>query len=400
MPTQPRDIICFGTDWYSPSKVSIRHLVEVQHERGSRVLWVNPVPIRFPATRNRQFWTKVQHKARTHARLLSRQGEGLWVYSPVYLPLYRGPGFALNRLAISMQIILLRLVLGMRKPLVFGSMFTAWFALPAVRDCPLIFHFADKISAFREVSGIPERRRVLEEMERSIIKAAVLATCSSRAIHEHVASVAGSGAEKVILLPHAVRAATFLDQPIDAQAIPPEMAALPHPIAGYFGSLTHTNDTETFLAAAQGLPDWSFVFIGRVTGDYTALQALPNVHFLGPQPHERIPAYGAAFDLCFMGWRAHEWITNSFPLKTLEYLALGKPVVCAGAIPEVQERFPGLVVTTKSPGDFQAALMREVHEDSAAKRKARVDAVYQETWERRVDVVLAELRRRGVHDGI
>lgn len=396
MATRTRDIICFGTDWYSPSKVSIRQIVEEFHGRGARVLWVNPVPIRFPSTRRKEFWSKVQHKARTHARLLSRQGDGLWVYSPLYVPYYRGPGFQVNRLAVSLQILMLRLLLGLRRPLVFGSMFTTWFALPAVGGCPMVFHFADKISAFREVSGVPERRRVLEAMEQEIVRAATLATCSSAAIHRHVAGLGGGAEGKAVLLPHAVRADTFLSPPAGGWTVPGDLAGLPHPIAGYFGSLTHTNDAETFLAAARDLPAWSFVFIGRVSGDYTALEALPNVHFLGPRPHGEIPAYGSAFDVCFMGWRAHEWIANCFPLKTLEYLSLGRPVVCAGHIPEVEERFGGLVTSTDSADGFRAALVAAVRDDSAVRQAERIAAVRGETWARRVDTILAELDRRGV----
>lgn len=395
MNRHPRDVICFGTDWYSPSKVSIRQIVDVLHERGSRVLWVNPVPIRFPRTGRRELWGKVQNKARTHSRLLSRQSAGLYVYSPVYLPVFRGPAFGVNRLVVAAQIMLLRAFLGMWHPLVFGSRFTTWFALPAVRDCPLVFHFADKISAFRDVSGDADRRQVLVEMERSLIRAAILATCSSTKIHEYVLEVAGGDARKVRYLPHAMRASLFGDLTGDGEGAPAELVDLPHPIAGYFGSLTHTNDVEAFHAAATALPGWSFVFIGRAIGDYSQLEALPNVRFLGPRPHERIPAYGAAFDVCFMGWKPHEWISNSSPVKTLEYLALGKPIVCSSHISELAERFPGLVVMTTSPGEFVEALGSAVAGDSEALRGARRAAVAGATWERRVDEILGHLAELG-----
>jgi len=394
MPHRPDDVICFGSDWYSASVVSIRQMVEELHGRGARVLWINPVPVRFPSARGRDFMKKVSNKARTHARFLSRQGDGLYVYSPLYLPLYKGPGFFINRVALTLQVLVLRLLLGMRRPLVMGSAFTAWFGLPAVRGLPFVFHFADKISAFREVSDVPERRRILEDMEREIVRAADLCTCSSRAIQEHVASVAGAEATKAVLLPHAVKAHAFLQE--DApRALPRELADLPRPIAGYFGSLTQTNDQATFLHAARALPDWSFVFIGKVLGDYAELESLPNVHFLGPRPHAEIPAYGAAFDVCFMGWRAHEWITNCFPLKTLEYLALEKPVVCAGRIDEVVERFPDLVRTTGSPEEFTAALAEEVAADGPQPRQRRREAVRSETWAHRIDTILIRLADLG-----
>jgi glycosyltransferase involved in cell wall biosynthesis len=395
MNRSPRDVICFGTDWYSPSKVSIRQIVDVLHERGSRVLWVNPVPIRFPRTGRRELWDKVQNKARTHSRLMSRPSAGLYVYSPFYLPVFRGPAFFINRAALTVQVLFLRAILGMWHPLVFGSRFTAWFALPAIRDCPLVFHFADKISAFRDVSGNAQRRQVLVDMERTLINSAILATCSSTMIHEYVLGVADGDTKKVRYLPHAMRASLFGGLNRDDDAVPADIAELPRPIAGYFGSLTHTNDLDAFRAAATALPGWSFVFIGRTVGDYSTLESLANVKFLGPRPHEMIPAYGAAFDVCFMGWKPHEWISNCSPVKTLEYLALGKPIVCSSSIDELTGRFPGLITMTSSNSEFVDALVRAVADDTVAHRDARRTAVADSTWERRVDEILACLAEQG-----
>lgn len=393
--TIPRDVICFGTDWYSPSKVSIRQLVDVLHERGSRVLWVNPVPIRFPRSRGKELWGKVQTKARTHSRLLARPAPRVYVFSPVYLPVFRGPSFLLNRLLVVAQVALLRLLLGFRRPLVFGSRFTTWFAMPAISDCPLVFHFADKISAFRDVSTDPARRQILIDMERAMVRKASLATCSSMKIHEYVLDVSGGDSAKVRYLPHAMRASLFSNAAASDLPAPADIAPLPRPIAGYFGSLTHTNDVEAFEAAAKALPGWSFVFIGKTVGDYSSLAALANVHFLGPRPHEDIPAYGAAFDVCFMGWKPHEWITNCSPVKTLEYLALGKPIVCSSVIDELEDRFPGLVLTATGGSAFAEALVKAVEGDTESKRAARRAAVADSTWERRIDEILIALDEQG-----
>jgi glycosyltransferase involved in cell wall biosynthesis len=391
MPGQagPKHVICFGTDWYVPLESSVKQVVGELRQRGARVLWINPLPIRFPDVRRPDFWKKVKGKARTHARFLAKVDEGLHVYSPFYLPVFQSWAWRVNRWLVSLQVATLRIVLGLRSPLVVGSEFTCWFAMPAIRRDRFFFHFADKISAFREVSARPDKRRVLEDMEREIIANCSLAGCSSRSIHAHVlaqARRAGTDAAKILYLPHAINHRLFADA--SSRPRPADLAAIPGPIAGYFGSLTEANDKATFLAAARALPDWSFVFVGQVRGDYGELDALPNVHFLGPKPHGEIPAYGAGFDVCFMGWLPHEWITNCFPLKTLEYLALGKPIVCSVPIAELRDTFPDLIVFTETAEQFTAAVVAARGADSPALEAARRRAVGDFTWQAYVDKVL------------
>ena len=391
--TWPENVICFGTDWYIPLESSVKQIVGELRERGARVLWVNPLPIRFPDVKRPDFWKKVKGKARTHARFVTKVDDGLYVYSPLYLPVFKSWAWRVNRWLVALQIAVLRVALRMRAPLVVGSEFTCWFALPALRRDRFFFHFADKISAFREVSSRPDKRRVLEDMEREIIAACSLAGCSSRSIHTHVLAQArrtGTDETKILYLPHAINHRLFAAA--DDRSPPADLAAIPGPIAGYFGSLTEANDKPTFLAAARALPDWSFAFVGQVRGNYDELAALPNVHFLGPKPHAEIPAYGACFDVCFMGWLPHEWITNCFPLKTLEYLALGKPVVCSVPITELAETFPEHVVFTQTAQEFAAALVAARDADGPERRAARRGAVGDFTWRAYVDKVLAGMR--------
>jgi len=394
----PKNIICLGTDWYSPLESSIRQITTEFRRRGCRVLWINPLPIRFPSTKRPDFHKKIVNKAKTHSRLLKKPAPDVHVYSPLYLPLFSGWGMKINRLLVSTQVGLVRLFLGFRSPLVLGSEFTCWYAMPVLRRLPLFFHFADKISAVREVQSNPARRRVLEKMEGEILAEADVSGCSSRLIHQHVLEVAssrGMPVERILYLPHAVDARIFDNA--QNQTDPADIADLPRPIAGYYGSLTQANDKETFLAAAKALPDWSFVFIGKAVGDYEQLAALDNVHFLGPKAHADIPRYGRCFDVCFMGWLPHEWITNCFPLKTMEYLLLGKPIVCSGRIDEVAHNFPGLIRFTNDPEEFIKGLVEEWTHDSPDRAQRRQEAVGDFTWETYVDKVLQAFAETGKH---
>jgi glycosyltransferase involved in cell wall biosynthesis len=386
-------VICLGTDWYQPIKSSTSQVIDCFYRRGMKVLWINPVPIRFPSTKRSDFWSRVQSKAQTHARLLSTPQKNMYVYSPVFLPGFSETAMQFNRMIITAQVAALCQILRMSTPLFFFSTYTAWYALPLLKHAPSVFHFADKISAFRETSSNPYRRRILDTMETQLIRAASLITCSSRSIYKHAFQKVGDQTEKVLYLPHGVNASRFRAILEGNVAMPTDLKDISKPIAGYFGTLTETNDKATFAYAAQRCPDWSFVFIGKVAGDYTELACFKNVFFLGQKPYEEIPIYGKFFDVCFMGWLPHEWITNCSPIKTLEYLALGKPVVCSSYIEELDKYAP-LVQVTRTPEEYVTALRKAYEQNNPALVQARLEFVRQYTWDAHADTILQFLNSR------
>ena len=124
-----------------------------------------------------------------------------------------------------------------------------------------------------------------------------------------------------------------------------------------------------------------------MAGDYTELASFKNVFFLGQKPYEEIPVYGKFFDVGFMGWLPHEWITNCSPIKAVEYLALGKPVICSSYIAEL-EKYAPLVQITRTPKEYVAAL-REAHaQNNSELVKRRLDCVKEYTWDVHVDTIL------------
>ena len=105
---------------------------------------------------------------------------------------------------------------------------------------------------------------------------------------------------KVRVLHHGVDFPHFSAE-LEPPDIMKQIKALGRPIAGYFGSLSDANDKEVFLSLAQH--GFSIVIIGKVLGDYSALQALENIHMLGPIPYSLLPRYAQAFDIGLLNWR-------------------------------------------------------------------------------------------------
>lgn len=104
---------------------------------------------------------------------------------------------------------------------------------------------------------------------------------------------------------------------------------IPHPIVGYFGTLSHWIDREVILGVSTQYPLWQFVFIGprADNGFLDPVFSRPNCHWLGIEPYETLPGLSARFDVCWMPFRQTDLTEAINPVKIYEYLALGKPVV-------------------------------------------------------------------------
>src|SRR5207249_4443843 len=113
---------------------------------------------------------------------------------------------------------------------------------------------------------------------------------------------------------------------VDPGPQPRELQHLPGPLLGFFGTLAPWIDTELLKQVARAFPHGSIVLIGPVWID-CEIPNLPNVHWLGPRSYADLPRYAAHFDVGLIPFRINTLTAYVNPLKLLEYLALGLPVV-------------------------------------------------------------------------
>lgn len=166
--------------------------------------------------------------------------------------------------------------------------------------------------------------------------------------------------------------------------VPADLADIPGPIIGYVGALlTLRLDLPLLLTLAQRHPAWSFVLIGREDECFagSALHQLPNVYFLGHRHPNEVPGYIQAFDVCINPQLLNEITIGNFPLKILEYLALGKPVV-ATATNTMREVFSEHTYLATGLESYETQLAKALREDSAGKARERRAFVDQFSWQR------------------
>jgi glycosyltransferase involved in cell wall biosynthesis len=185
-----------------------------------------------------------------------------------------------------------------------------------MRKRALLFNRSDLHSAFPEAD-----HTVIAELERELLTNADHVLYVSHALQENENELASDRGH-------------FLDHGVDVEhfqrrsEIPADLAAIPGPRIGFFGSLDdYLVDFNLLERIAKELPEVSLVLIGDATHSMERFANYPNVHVLGFRPYETIPAYGSGFDVALMPWLANEWIAFANPIKLKEYLALGLPVV-------------------------------------------------------------------------
>lgn len=380
------NILCFGNQWDPARPLSSKQTV-MRLSNGGTVLWVNPLPLVMPSFKgvvsNKGLQNRIFDKIKTHANLI-RKYKNIWVLSPFYLPIYGRKFFeVVNKVLLLKQVRLsVNTILGKEYLVYATSTYSVLDAFDIVNNKKLIFHYADMISSLRM---LPEAERPkFRQKDVKIIESSDLVLCSSKAIMKSLQKLSPLKS-KLRYFPHGVDWSLFDEARNNPRRIR-EMECIRKPIIGYFGSLTDANDKEAIRFCAAKRPQWNFVLIGATKGDYSMLQAFPNVHFLGKKRHEDIPHYGRYFDVGLLNWRPHNWIKNCYPLKSVEYLALGLPIVST-PIDELRQNFSDFVFFANTPEQYLTEIEKALNEDSLKKRDARMGRVKDETWDSRINLL-------------
>jgi teichuronic acid biosynthesis glycosyltransferase TuaH len=142
----------------------------------------------------------------------------------------------------------------------------------------------------------------------------------------------------------------------------PDDVDLPGPIVGFVGHLNDRTDLALLEAIAE--TGTSLLVIGPREESFeptrfAALAARPNVAYLGRRPFAGLPSYLRKIDVGVVPYADTRFNRSSFPLKMLEYLAAGLPVVST-PLPAVRWLDTDLIVTAADPAEFAAAALAEV----------------------------------------
>ena len=131
-----------------------------------------------PPMANPDFFLKIRRKLRSYTRWLRKVPEGLWVMTPVNLPLYGSrAGRWLNRILLVVQLRLAMLLLHMSRPILWVAIPTAAEMAGRLGEKLLLYQVSDKYDA-NEDSALSQQ--IIRRYDRQLKDAADVVLYSGR----------------------------------------------------------------------------------------------------------------------------------------------------------------------------------------------------------------------------
>jgi teichuronic acid biosynthesis glycosyltransferase TuaH len=329
-------VVIAGTSWdgiWYPE----RH-VAVQLASQVPVLWVDP-PAPLVSPRRWSSPLKTLRESRLH-----QVAPNIWRFTPITVPGVHRP--VLRELASrharrSIRKTAARLGGRVRATIVatLGDM------LDVVPGAPRVFYATDDFVAGAELMGLSARW--MEKMEeRQLEQADVVVAISSQLREKWLAK-----RDDVVVVPNGCdidRFATTDEAPL------PEDVKLPSPIAGFVGLMSERIDLTMLERTADTGVSLLLVGPRQPTFDIARMEALlarPNVQWVGGKSFDEIPSYMRVIDVGLTPYTQSEFNFGSVPLKTIEYLAAGRPVV-ATDLPAHRQLGTPHVALAQTPEEF------------------------------------------------
>jgi glycosyltransferase involved in cell wall biosynthesis len=383
-----RDIVCVGfADWDNEIWTNQHHLM-ARLAQDNRLLFVESLGLRRPTVSGRDL-RRIARRVRRGLSGPRRSAEGVWVLSPLVLPLHG------NRLARALNARLLPALvrraarrIGMRRPILWAYVPHAEVLLDALDPERVVYHCVDDLGA---VPGIDAG--AVRAAEARFVPRADLVLASAPPLAERMRTLS----EHVIDAPNVADTELFATA-LEPGEVDPAVAALPEPRIVFAGAVVTTKlDLPLLVGLARLRRDWSIALVGPVglgdpNADVSPLEAEPNIHLLGGRPHDGLPAVlrGAAAGL--IPYAINPITASVFPMKVYEYLAAGLPVV---ATPLPSLRDVGELRFAATATETAAALEELLASDSPQESAERSRRAAAHSWDARLQQIADALEELG-----
>ncbi len=337
---------------------------------------MNSIGVQAPGLgEGRYILKKIWGKFLSLMRYLKKAESNIYVFTPLALPQIVRWQRAVQRINKALLLIQLRIVL---KVLKFERP-VLWVCLPTFKDIAIALKKDAKCLVYYCVDNIAHYNGVLNpyiaELETVLQRNADVSFFVNHDLAEKAKAVYPS----TFHLGHGVDYEHFSKAQSGMLPKPGDLEMIKGPIVGYIGALVHL-DYELVKFLAKKNRDISFVFIGNVQGDISAIKNEQNVYFLGKKDYDQLPNYLQEMT-CLSIFYATDNVFGQYrnPKKLLEYLASGKPIV---SVPIMELKyFQGLITVAEDYEAFDRAIHEAISLDTLQKKNNRIQYAKDHTWD-------------------
>jgi len=311
-------LLVFSDDWgRHPS--SCQHLIQRLLPR-HRVVWVNTIGTRVPSfslSTLRRGWEKIAEWSRP------AQAERSQSNNPRVLLPRMWPWFRRNHDRWLNQKLLIHALEPMLREA--GEPVYAVTTIPIVADLVgrlnvdrWTYYCVDDLSVW---PGLDQH--TMAQMESELVPRCDAVVAASANLVRHISDLGGSAR----LMMHGVDL-DFWQRGV-ANASSNNLSNLQRPLIVFWGVIDRRMDVQWIKRLAADLTAGTIVLAGRLDAPDPALLNIPRVVHIPPLPLESLPELGQLADVLVMPYADLPVTRAMQPLKLLEYLASGKPVVAS-----------------------------------------------------------------------
>jgi len=259
-----------------------------------------------------------------------------------------------------------------------------WTYLLDHLSSPVIYDCMDDYAGF-EITG-----KHIGKLEKKLVKKCDLTLVCSDLLLEKIVKFKP---KKTLLLKNACEYDHFSIASSDKRPSDQRPATSDRKTIGFFGALGEWVDDKLIALIAKKYPHASIVLIGEVQNVAITRCAAryKNIVLLGEKPYDSLPHYLRTFDVCIIPFKVNSHTTLIDPVKLYEYFASGRAVVST-AIEEIK-RFEGPLYYSHSPADFIENIKKALSENSKNLKAQRQKIAYENTWERRAEILHEEIQK-------
>lgn len=263
---------------------------------------------------------------------------------------------------------------------------------------PVVYWLADFIARYHG-----QRFEHVRSLDTMLCRAATLVCPNSQRLADYLQARAGCPPSRCVVLPNATSERSLLPAPLQRPEPLPELADLPHPVAGVIGNLAENMDW-VFLERLLELTPWlHWLFVGPADQPIAdpaqrAARAVLMQHerarFLGARPYTELFRYARAVEVAVLPYRLREPTFSGSSTRFFDHLAACHPILATPCVEDLLHREP-LLRLVETPEDAASVLdhLRAQNFDDG-QRQHRWEASRQATWQARANTMRLELRQR------